>query len=165
MVRVLKHGLMVLDTMAATRMARKMARGRLPLLMVPSIQVPSYRMKSVVMDDTFGQIASSTLVNGRRIRCMDEACSNGPMASNTKATSSMIRDRVWASSNGKTGVYTTANGKTANSMVRAPLSRWTAQGRSECGRTAAIFSGWMITRTSTEKTIHRSNSSSDRQAY
>ena len=87
MAKVSRLGLMVRGMMAATRMGRKMARGRLPSLTGRSTRAHSFRMRSVVRGATSGPMASSTRANGRRIRCMGAACSSGPTGSSTRATS------------------------------------------------------------------------------
>ena len=74
-------------------------------------------------------------------RCTAMASSDSAMAATIKATSSMTKNRVTASTTGATVERTTASGMLANSMEKARLSKQTVAGSKESGRTASASPG------------------------
>jgi len=68
------HGLMAPNTKVNIKMARKMDVESSLLLTVPSMMENSRRMRSVVVASITGQMANTSKVNGREIRCMAMVC-------------------------------------------------------------------------------------------
>ena len=87
MARAWKRGQTAHDTMEATRMVRRMAKARSPLLMAQYTLAPSCRTRLAGKVDMSGPTAKLTPANGKRIRCTVVVFSNGLMESSTKATS------------------------------------------------------------------------------
>ena len=96
--------------------------------MVALIPVISTRMRFLVLASTFGPMAKSTMVSGRRIKCTAKACSNGKTANSTKVTSATTSVRAMAFSLGKTAVCTRASGKMENSTEKEYSSSPITQG-------------------------------------
>ena len=106
-----------------------------------STQVPSSKMRSQVMENTFGPTVRPTKVCGKRTKCMVEVYSCGRMVSSTREISKMTSVKAMACSPGEMVVSMMDNGKTASNTDAEYLSRMKVPGEWASGRMAATLNG------------------------
>ena len=73
-------------------------------------------MKFQDLENTFGPMAKCMKVNGKITKCMAEELSYGETANAMRDNLFSTKEKVTELSNGRTDVFTKANGKMANNM-------------------------------------------------
>lgn len=103
---------------ASTRTARRMARGRSPLLMGLCTRGSSSRMRFQVRGPTTGPIRRRIGATGFVTRCMVREYYSGLTANSMKEISRMINAKAEANSPGKMEEFMMVSGRTENRMEK-----------------------------------------------